>query len=70
MKNELKQEIEDALEVFARDPNPLFDLSDKLDNDVELNERDLEVLNVCVDFTVGTLAGYLQEIQEIKGVEK
>lgn len=67
MENELINDIEDSLEAFARNPNPLFDLSDKLeDEDSVLNLVDLEALNVCVNFTVGTLAGYIQEIQKVK----
>ena len=62
----LINEIEDSLEAFARNANPLFDLSDKMaDEDSVLNFKDLEALNVCVNFTVGSLAGYLQECEGV-----
>lgn len=66
MENELINEIEDSLEMFARNPDPLFELSEKLeDENSELNLKDLDALNVCVNFTVGILAGYIQQIQAI-----
>ena len=60
MQNTLIAEIEDALETFARNPQPLFDLDDKLDSTEEMTAADLDALNVCVNFTVGSLAGYLE----------
>ena len=62
----LMQEIEDGLEAFSRNPDPLFNLIEKLDAGEELNETDVKFQRICVNFTVGTLAGY---IQQIMGVE-
>lgn len=67
ISEDLKNEIEDSLEAFCRNPNPLFDISEKLDgiyeeeDDMEFDEKEMLAIKVCVDFTVGTLAAYLEE---------
>lgn len=61
MDEELINEIESDLEVFARDPEKLFDLADRWEEeDGVLTVEDMQLLTVCLNFTAGALAGYLQ----------
>lgn len=70
MINTLMEEIEDVLEVYARNPDRLFDLAEKMsDSDglanCDLSEDEYKVLGICLNFTVGSLAGYIQEIKQL-----
>lgn len=68
MENTLIEEIEDSLEAFSRDPKYIFSLADKLDegNWDSLTDQELGAINICIDFTVGCLAGYIQEIEKVE----
>jgi len=75
MENTLIKQIEDQLEVFARDPSLLLCVSDKIDHIdeeweragesgrvvLEMDINEFRVLKVGMDFTVGCLANYLPE---------
>ena len=73
MKNTLMMEIEDQLGVFGQKPDLFFDLALKLDDTNyslnDLSQDELDILKICVNFTSGTLAGYLQETLELEGEE-
>ena len=61
MNKELIKELEDDLEVFARDPEKLFDLADRWEEeDGVLTVEDMQLLTECLNFTVLALEGYLQ----------